>query len=70
MKTPGFYQGAQKRLSSDLAGCYAYAESHFGGQNPYIEELGKNIGFAQKLSKEGDVSILRRAPPETLGNRA
>ncbi len=66
MKTPGFYQGARKRLTSELAGCYAYAESHFGGQNLYIEGLGKNVDFAQKLSKQGDISPLRRAPPETL----
>ena len=70
MKTPGFYQGAEKRLTSDLAGCYAYAESHFGGQNLYIDEIGKNIGFAEKLSKEGDLSFLRRTPPETIENKA
>jgi hypothetical protein len=66
MKTPGFYKGAEKRLTSDLDGCYNHAEGHFGGQNLYVEEIEKNIGFAQKFLKESDISTLRRAPPETL----
>lgn len=66
MKTPGFYAGADKRLNTDLEGCYVYAERHFGGQNLYVEELSKNIRFARELSKEGDTSTLRRKPPDTL----
>lgn len=70
LKTPGFYHGAEKRLTADLAGCYVFAENHFGGQNLYIEEIDKNIGFAQKFSHEFDVLSLRRTPPETLGMAA
>jgi hypothetical protein len=66
IKTPGFFQGANKRLNLELGGCQAYAQQHFGGQNLYLEELQKNIRFAQEISEENDPSILKRRPPETL----
>lgn len=66
LKTPGFYSGANKRLEQDLDGSYRLAEHHFGGQNLYLEELAKNIRFAQEMSAEGDTSALRRVPPSTL----
>src|SRR3990172_1421486 len=42
-KTPGFYQGATRRLEQDLGSSYAYAERHFHGHNLYLDELNKNI---------------------------
>jgi len=66
LKTPGFYRGANKRLEDDLAGSYKLAEHHFGGQNLYVDELAKNIRFAQEVSDEGNTSALRRVPPSTL----
>lgn len=66
LKTPGFYRGANKRLEDDLAGYHKLAEHHFGGQNLYLDELAKNIRFAQEVSDEGDTSALRRVPPSTL----
>jgi hypothetical protein len=66
LKTPQFFQGASKRLDLDLGGCYAYARQHFGGHNLYLEELSKNIQFAQEIGEEHNPSILKRIPPETL----
>jgi len=66
IKTPLFYEGASKRLNDELGGCHRYAQTHFGGQHLYLEELGKNINFAQELDTEADASILKRRPPETL----
>ena len=66
IKTPGFFRGATKRLDVDLRACYAYAQRHFGGQNLYLEELNKNINFAQAFSAEADTAMLKRKPPETL----
>ena len=66
IKTPAFFQGASKRLEFDLGGCHVYAQRHFGGQNLYLEEVNKNILFAQEIGAEGDPSILKRIPPETL----
>lgn len=60
-KTPLFYQGAFKRLNLQLARSYEYASSHFGGANPYLDEMGKNVRHA------GDPGArLRRVPPSTL----
>jgi hypothetical protein len=66
IKTPLFFEGASKRLNEELGGCHNYAQEHFGGQNLYLEELGKNINFAQEIRAEADASILKRKPPETL----
>jgi len=65
-KTPVFFEGASKRLNVDLGGCHSYAQKHFGGQNLYLEEVSKNINFAQEISEERDASTLKRKPPETL----
>jgi len=64
-KTPRFFQGATKRLSQDLGGCYSYIEGHFGGQNLYYDEAEKNINHARAIAAEGDISLLRRRPPKT-----
>ena len=66
MKTPRFYAVATRRLDADLGGAHKYAKDHFGGQNLYLEELTKNIEFAQAIEKEGDGSALKRNPPNTL----
>ena len=66
LKTPNFYRGATQRLTEDLQGGFNYAEPHFRGQNLYLEELHKNIQFAEELAKDHDFSALRRKPPDTL----
>lgn len=65
-KTPGFYAGARKRLDEQLDGVYAYAERHFGGQNLYVEDMQRNIRYAQSLANEDLAARLRRDPPHTL----
>jgi len=66
IKTPIFLQGATKRLEAHLGGSYTYAQPHFGGQNLYLEELNKNIRFAREIGADGDTSMLKRKPPDTL----
>lgn len=66
IKTPNFFRGAATRLEFDLGGCHAYAQQHFGGQNLYLDEVNKNIQFAQEIGTDGDTSILKRKPPDTL----
>ena len=70
IKTPGFFQGATKRLDFELGGCYAYAQQHFGGQNLYLDEVNKNVHFAREMSDEGDTSMLKRIPPATLAQES
>jgi hypothetical protein len=65
-KTPAFYVNASKRLDFQLARAYEYAERHFGGQNLYVEEIQKNIRYAQALAHAADTEMLRREPPHTL----
>jgi hypothetical protein len=65
-KTPGFYMNAAKRLDLQLARAYEYAERHFKGQNLYIEEMQKNVRYAQAVADAPSRRSLRRAPPKTL----
>lgn len=65
-KTPVFFQSANRRLRQDLGGCFHYIEKHFGGQNLYFDELEKNISHARAIAAEGDISMLRRRPPEQV----
>ena len=65
-KTPAFYESAAKRLELQLARCYEFARLHFGGDNPYLDELGKNVRHAQRVAAARDEEVLRRQPPETL----
>jgi hypothetical protein len=61
-KTPNFYQGAQHRLDHELGGAYRFAGAHFGGQNLYMDEVKKNIRFAERVSGEGVIPLKRKAP--------
>jgi hypothetical protein len=65
-KTPQFYQNASRRLDLQLARAYEYAAGHFGGANPYVEEMQKNVRYAQLVAKEPSAEQLRRQPPSTL----
>jgi hypothetical protein len=65
MKTPDFFQTARKRLDVDLNASHAYARRHFGGQNLYLDEVEKNIRFAEEIRKEG-AAKLNRTPPKLL----
>ena len=65
-KTPGFYMNAAKRLDLQLARAYEYAERHFQGQNLYLEEMQKNVRYAQAIADAPNTEMLRRAPPSTL----
>jgi hypothetical protein len=61
-KTPGFYRNASQRLDVDLGGAYRFAQTHFGGQNLYMEALKQNIRFVEKSAQAGGIQ-LRRQPP-------
>jgi hypothetical protein len=65
-KTPGFFNNAMRRLDHELARAYDYAETHFDGQNLYIDEMQKNVRYAAAYDATRDDRMLRRAPPTTL----
>jgi hypothetical protein len=66
MKTPRFFEGAARRLDEELAGNHHYGNYHFGGRNVYLEEVQRNVRFAEAIERARDTSALRRVPPETL----
>jgi len=55
-----------RRLDHELARAYDYAETHFDGQNLYIDEMQKNVRYAAAYDATRDDRMLRRAPPTTL----
>jgi hypothetical protein len=61
-KTPRFYQNAAQRLDVDLGGAYRFAQTHFGGQNLYMEAVKQNIRFVERSAEAGEI-VLRRQPP-------
>lgn len=63
-KTPGFFNGAHKRLEQDLCGVHRYVARHFMGDNLYFLAARKNIDYAQHIAASGDVSKLRRSLPD------
>jgi hypothetical protein len=63
IKTPNFYKTATMRLKDQLGGVYDYADKHFGGQNLYLDEIDKNIHYAEEVAAQRDLSLLRREPP-------
>ena len=66
MKTPKFFEGAVRRLDGDLGGNHHYSNYHFGGQDVYLEEIQRNVRFAETIQRDWDTNALRRIPPETL----
>lgn len=64
-KTPWFYRTASQRLKVSLEEACRYAVEHFDGQNLYLDEIERNIRYAECVAEAGDVSLLRRRPPET-----
>jgi hypothetical protein len=65
-KTPAFYQIALRRLDLQLARSYELARRHFGGDNPYLDEIAKNVRYAQRVAATPCTELLRRRPPVTL----
>ena len=66
-KTPAFYRTATVRLADHLGAVFRYAETHFGGDNPYLDELSKNVRYAERIADARDTASLRRIPPPKQG---
>jgi hypothetical protein len=63
-KTPGFFNGAHKRLEQDLGGVYRFVDRHFEGQNLYYASARRNIDYARTIAEARDISLLRRKLPD------
>jgi hypothetical protein len=65
-KTPKYFEDTARRLDVEFGSTYHYGERHFGGENPYVKEIHRNVRFAEALGCEEDASTLKRVPPSTL----
>ncbi|WP_147384051.1 hypothetical protein [Noviherbaspirillum sedimenti] len=66
-KTPAFYAGmVKKRLDADFRASYRFVEPLFGGANPYIEAIERNMGYLQQVLDEGRLHELLRRQPEPV----
>ena len=51
------------RLDGEFAGAYHYFEPVFGGRNPYMEAIQRNLQHLDHVLHTGNWSLLRRTPP-------
>ena len=65
-KTPRYFEDAAQRLDEEFGSSYHYGGRHFGGENPYVREIHRNVRFAEAIGREEDASGLKRIPPSTL----
>jgi hypothetical protein len=57
-----------KRLHQQLDAMMRFAEDKARATNLYVEEAEKNIRYAEALAKTGDLSALRRRPPNSVAS--
>lgn len=63
-QTPGFVAETRRsRLEGAFQGAYHYVEILFGGRNPYIESIDRNMQFLQRILRSENWQLLRRSPP-------
>jgi len=62
--TPEFAaETMSKRLDGEFGGAYRYYEVLFGGRNPYMEAIERNLDYLQQVLQTRRWSMLRRVPP-------
>jgi hypothetical protein len=63
-QTPEFVAEVRaKRLDGEFAGAYRYLEVLFGGTNPYMEAMERNIDYLRQILRSENWRLLRRNPP-------
>ena len=63
-QTPDFIADVRaKRLDRDFRGAYKYLEILYGGRNPYIESIDRNVEFLRQILRSESWQLLRRRPP-------
>ena len=64
LQTPEFYRNVvKKRLDIDFNKAYRYIEALYGGRNPYLEFIERNIAYLEHIIETGEWPALRRSPP-------
>ena len=63
-QTPEFIAEVRaKRLDHDFHRAYRYLEILYGGRNPYIEAIDRNVEFLRQILRSENWQLLRRRPP-------
>ena len=63
-QTPDFIADVRaKRLDRDFRGAYRHLEILYGGRNPYIESIDRNVEFLRQVLRSENWQLLRRRPP-------
>jgi hypothetical protein len=63
-QTPEFVDEVRtKRLDGDFHAAYRYLEVLYGGRNPYMEAIERNIEFLRQVLRSESWQLLRRRPP-------
>jgi hypothetical protein len=63
-QTPDFIADVRvKRLDGDFHSAYRYLEILYGGGNPYIEAIERNVEYLRQILRSENWQLLRRRPP-------
>jgi hypothetical protein len=63
-QTPDFVAEVRtKRLDGDFDAAYRFLEVLYGGRNPYIEAIDRNVEYLRQILRSENWRLLRRNPP-------
>ncbi len=63
-QTPDFVaEVREKRLDGDFRSAYRYLELLYGGRNPYMEAIDRNVDYLRQVLRSENWRLLRRKPP-------
>src|ERR1700733_15365311 len=63
-QTPEFVtETRSKRLDGAFGGAYHHVEALYGGYNPYMDMIDRNLGYLNRILRSENWHLLRRNPP-------
>jgi len=63
-QTPEFVAEVRtKRLDGEFSAVYKYLEVLYGGRNPYVEAIDRNVEYLRQILRSENWRLLRRNPP-------
>ena len=63
-QTPDFVaEVREKRLNGEFGSAYRYLEILYGGRNPYMEAIDRNVDYLRQVLRSENWRLLRRKPP-------
>ncbi|MFU8821702.1 MAG: hypothetical protein ACNA8G_09105 [Gammaproteobacteria bacterium] len=70
-QTPAFFrQVCEPRLEQSFEGAYRYMDAVFGGRNPYMVAIERNVFYLERVLEGERWPLLRRHPSCELGDHA